>query len=57
VAEAKSSTSVKIPGLDRIPYVVVELPGNKLVLRHPDEVTPTPGGVAHPHAPGYLEPK
>ena len=53
----KSSTSVKIPGVERIPYVVVELPNGKLVLRHPDEVSAVPGGVVHPHAPGYLEPK
>lgn len=39
--ESKIST-VKAPGLEPVPYVVIKLPDGKTVLRHPDEVKPIP---------------
>lgn len=36
--EESKTSQVKVPKLEPIPYVVVELPGGKKVLRHPDEV-------------------
>lgn len=42
MAESKPS-QLSRPGMASIPYVVVKRPDGKLVLRHPDELTPVPG--------------
>jgi len=44
----KNTSHVHAQGLEPVPYVVVELPGGKLVLRHPDELQAVPGGVPNP---------
>jgi hypothetical protein len=37
--EKKAPTgTVKVPGLEPVPYVVVKLADGKTVLRHPDEL-------------------
>jgi len=40
MAEEKTAPAgtVKVPGLEPVPYVVVKLPDGKTVLRHPEEL-------------------
>jgi hypothetical protein len=38
MAEPVAEKTVKVPGLQPVPYVVVRLADGRTVLRHPDEV-------------------